>query len=219
MSLRPLDLSRWNRISLSLGVAAWIGIALARLPGWIILDDLNLLLLLALCVITPLALSLVPLPRGEGSLRELARLATLFQPFATLIGGTSLLSDKGFLAAIEALVWLLYTLGLALLGAMMLAKNGRQLVPASPAIALLYVPIGSTWLVLDRLGLTPLGFSQTMVLLTAVHFHFITLAALLMVGLTGQALQTTQRGVQWKLYRILASCMLVNPLLVGLELP
>ena len=216
MILHPLDLARWNRISLGLGATAWMVIALARLLGWIALDDLDLLLLLALCVITPLAVSLVPLPKEKRSLRDLACRVMFLQPFATLIGGTSLLSGKGFLAAIEALVWLLFTLLIALLGVMMLLqKSDRQLATASLAVALIYVPIGSTWLVLDRLGLQPLGFSQTTVLLTAVHFHFISLAALMMVGLTGRAIQATQRGVLWKIYRALASCMLVNPLLVA----
>lgn len=68
---------------------------------------------------------------------------------------------------------------------------------------------------LDRLGLQPLGFSQTTVLLTAVHFHFITLAALMMTGLTGQIIQQRQRGSPWKLYRMLTGCMLVAPLLVA----
>ena len=216
MSLRPLHLPKWNGISLGLGAAAWVGIVLARLLGWITLDDLNILLLLALCLITPLALSLVPLPQEKRSLCELARLILLFQPFATLISGTSLLSDRGFLAAIEALVWLLFTLLIALLGGMMLfQERARQRVTASPAVALLYMPIGGIWLVVDRLGLQPFGFSQTTVLLTAVHFHFITLAALPMVGLIGRAIDAAPHGMVWKIYRVLASCMLVNPLLVA----
>ncbi|HZR43940.1 MAG TPA: YndJ family transporter [Ktedonobacteraceae bacterium] len=216
MYLRSLDPIKWNRISLSFGAIAWMTIVLARLLGWVEIDDLDLLLLLALCVITPLAITLVPLPGEKRLLRDLACRVMFLQPFATLVGAASLLSERGFFAVIEALVWLLFTLLTALLGVMMfLEKSGRQLISVCLAVALIYVPIGSTWLLLDRLGLQPLGFSQTTVLLTAVHFHFITLAALLMVGLTGQAIQATQRSVLWKIYCALASCMLVNPLLVA----
>lgn len=216
MSARPFDLTKWNHISLWLGTTAWIGVTLVRQLGWLALDDLHLLLLFAFCVITPLAIPLIPLPKEQRPLCNLASQIILCQPLATLIGSISLLSGRGFLATLEALVWLGFTLLLALLGGMLLLqKSGRQLVTANLAIALIYVPIGSLWLILDRLGLQPLGFSQATVLLTAVHFHFITLAALLMVGLTGQVLQTMQRGVLWKIYCVLASCMLVNPLLVA----
>lgn len=216
MSLQTYNLVRWNRISFGLGGTIWMIIALARLLGWIVLDDLKLILLLALCVITPLVLPLVPLTKEKRSLCELADRITFLQPFATLIGGISLLSDRGFLATTEALVWLLFTMLIALFGAMvLLQKNGRQLVTAIFAVALIYVPIGSTWLVLDRLSLQPLGFGQTTVLLTAVHFHFITLVALIMTGLTGQVIQEKQRGIPWRLYRVLTACMLINPLLVA----
>jgi hypothetical protein len=38
--------------------------------------------------------------------------------------------------------------------------------------ALLYLPVGAIWLLLSRLGVAPLGLSDVIVLLTAVHFHF-----------------------------------------------
>ena len=216
MSLHTLDLTRWNRISIGLGGIVWIMIVLARLFGWIVLDDLKLILLLALCVITPLAVPLVSLPKEHRTLCDLACLVIFLQPFATLIGGASLLLGTGSLAAAAAAVWLLFTVLIAAIGVMLLLqKSGRQLTYASLAVALIYVPIGSTWLVLDRLGIRPLGFSQTTILLTAVHFHFITLAALIITGLTGRAIQATQCGVLWKIYRIMACCMLIDPLLVA----
>ncbi len=216
MSRHPFDLARWNRISLGLGGTIWMLIALARLLNWIMLDDLELILLLALCVITPLAVPLVPLPKENRSLCDLASLVLFLQPFATLIGGASLLLGRGELAAAFAVVWLLFTVLIALIGVMLLLqKSDRRLSVACLAVALIYLPIGSTWLVLDRLSVQPLGFSQTTVLLTAVHFHFVTLAALMMIGLTGQAIQAMQQGTPWKIYRVLAMCMLVNPLLVA----
>lgn len=210
----PIDLSRWNRISIGLGGFAWAIVVLARLSSWFGFDDLNLLLLLALCVITPLTIPLVPLSKKRGVLGGLIGLALFLQPFATLIGAVSLFSQRGVLAAGEAVGWLLFTGLLALIGLFLLIQRyDRRLAEASIAAALIYLPIGGAWLVLDRLGLRPLGFSQTTVLLTAVHFHFITLAALIITGLTGRALPAG--GGAGQMYRVLASCMLVSPLLVA----
>ncbi len=43
--------------------------------------------------------------------------------------------------------------------------------------SLLYLPIGCAWLTASRLGISPMGFQEPIVLLTAVHFHFAGFAA------------------------------------------
>jgi hypothetical protein len=184
--------------------------------GWIMLDDLKLILLLALFVIIPLAVPFVPFPKESGLLRDLFWLVMFLQPFAALLGGASLVLDTGLLAAACAIAWLLFTVLMALIGMIwLLHRSARQMANACLAIALVYVPIGSLWLVFDRLGIQPLGFSRVIVLLTAVHFHFITLAALIITGLTGHAIQATQIDFARKVYRVLAACMLVGPILVA----
>ena len=70
-------------------------------------------------------------------------------------------------------------------------------------------------MVIARLGLQPLGFPSDIVLLTAVHFHYIPLAALVMTGLIGQRDFASQTAVPWKLYRVAAMGLLVEPLLVA----
>jgi hypothetical protein len=216
MSIDTFDLTRWNRISVSLGGIVWMLMLFARLFGWVVFDDLDLILLLALCVITPLAVPLATFPRKPCLSGDLSGLAIFLQPFATLIGGASLPLGRGLLAAAAAAVWLLFTALIALIGVLLLLqKRGRSLPNACLAVALVYVPIGGTWLVLDRLGLQPLSFSQTTILLTAVHFHFITLAALMITGLTGRAILARRRKIPWKVYRVTAMCMLLNPLLVA----
>ena len=54
---------------------------------------------------------------------------------------------------------------------------------------LLYLPVGGIWLLLSRLGANPLGFGDTIVLLTAVHFHFAGYAAPVIAGLAGRRLR------------------------------
>ena len=216
MSRHSFDPKRWNRISLGLGGTVWMLIVLAGMLHWMTPGSLELLLLLALCVITPLAIPLVLIPKENRLLSDLAMLVLFLQPFASFFGGISILSDRGGLAGAFAIIWLFFTLLIALIGMLLLLqKSDRRLSIACLALALIYLPIGSTWLVLDRLRVQPLGFSQTTVLLTAVHFHFITLAALLMIGLIGQSMQATQQSRAWKMYRVLALCMLINPLLVA----
>lgn len=216
MFFHTLDIARWNRMSIGLGGTIWAMIALASLFGWIALDELELILLLALFVITPLAVPLVSLPKANRLLDQLSSLALFLQPFAALFGGTSFLLSTGPLAATLASVWLLFTGLLALIGlTWLLQARGRPLATLCRAMALLYLPTGSAWMVLARLGLQPLGFGVHTDLLTAIHFHFIALAALTITGLTGQAIQTMHRGLARTAYRIAALGVLVDPILVA----
>jgi hypothetical protein len=216
MSITTGNLTTWNRISLSLGTLAWVVIVLINVLGWIRLDDLKLILLLALWVITPLAVPLTRPPKERQQPRSLSRLILFLQPFAALSGGLSFLLGTGLLAASAAGLWFLFTGLIALLGLARLRGMGNiSLAHVCLAIALIYLPIGGLWFVIARLGAQPLGFSQQTILLTAIHFHYIALAGLIITGLLGQVLQTTQRAVPLALYRFAASGMLLNPLLVA----
>ena len=53
---------------------------------------------------------------------------------------------------------------------------------------LLYLSVGGIWLVLFRLGETPLALGEPIILLTAVHFHYAGFAASVLAGATGRAL-------------------------------
>lgn len=216
MCIRSVNLAKWNHVSAVLGAAVWMLVALGRLPGWVTLSDLKLLLLLALCVITPLAVPLVPFLDTHRPLWAVSRLVILLQPFAALITGLSLLLDTGPLAAALACVWLAFTALVALLGiTLFMQKGSMPLAGVCLAVAVIYLPIGGTWLVLASLGTRPLGFSPPIVLLTAVHFHFITLAALIVTGLTGYAITGSQSRGGWRIWRVAAVSMLANPLLVA----
>ncbi len=215
MSLNSFDLIRWNRISIALGSAVWILLVLASGFSWITLNDLEILLLLALFVITPLAVPLVSLPIKYRLFYQLSALVLFLQPFIAFIGGVAFLLNTGPLAGAFAAVWLLFTGLLTLLGLIRLFQARRTLPAICLAVALLYLPIGSAWMVLARLGLQPLGFGVHTDLLTAVHFHFIALAALIITGLTGQTIQAAQQRTPWRVYRVAALGILVNPILVA----
>src|SRR5262249_34150392 len=190
----PTTLMRWNRIHVVSGAVLWLLLILARTVGWILLSDPEALCLLALWLITPLALPLALPAVAQQKPEPRTALAIRLYPIAALTGGMSLLLRAGPLAGAAATAWLLFTLYLAFLSLVRLAAmrefrrprelreprktRGRaagSLVDVCLALALIYLPIGGTWLVLARLGLQPLGFSTTTVLLTAIHFHYITL--------------------------------------------
>jgi hypothetical protein len=220
MTALSLNLLRWNRFSIGLGAVAWALLALLSLLGVIPESALELILLLALLVITPLAIPLaIPLEtRTSRSGRPgIRRLAIQLQPFAALIGAFSFLASAGLLAAAAASVWLLFSVLVMVLGIDSLLEMRRPtLADICPLIALIYLPIGGAWLVISRLGWRPLGFSPAIVLLTAIHFHYITLAALVITGLIGRAgLETKAAAFPRQVYRVAAISMLIEPLLVA----
>lgn len=220
MSTKARDLARWNATNVALGGIAWAATLLLRLLGAVTLDDLNLFLLLAVLVIVPLAIPLVARSYNGPITVRLSRGAILLQPFAAVFGGIALFAAAGSaVAAVAASIWLLYTALLGILGLAGIARSLRerriQLAELSLALALVYLPIGGLWFALARLGARPLGFSETIVLLTAVHFHFITLAALVITGCTGLAIGAIQHGIVRMTYRVAATGMLVCPLLVA----
>jgi hypothetical protein len=188
------------------------------LAGWVELGALDLILLFALLVITPLA---VPLALEAQSPRQewqstWQRLTIIVQPAATLIGGISFLLPNGPLASAAAAVWLLFTGFIAVQGVGRLRVVGRPALPdICPAVALIYLPIGGIWLVFARLRLQPLGFPPDIVLLTAVHFHYVTLTALVMTGLIGRAGSATGPTFPWQLYSFAAVGLFAEPLMVA----
>jgi hypothetical protein len=183
------------------------------------LSDLQIVLLLALFVITPLAVPLVLRPKEDRFLSQLFALVLFLQPLASLLGGVAFFLNTGLLAALFAVVWFLFTGLLATCGLVrirqMLSLRRMSLADLCLAVAWLYLPVGSTWMVLACWGLQPLGFGVHTDQLTAVHFHFIALAALVITGLTGQTIQATQHGMFRTAYRIAVLGVLIDPLLVA----
>jgi hypothetical protein len=222
MSSHKNHVVRWNGISLVLGGGVWGGIVCAYLLGWTQLNDLEIVLLLALFVITPLALPFVFSQHAGPLFSQWVALVVFLQPLAAFLGGVAFFLPTGSLAAAFAVVWGGFTGLLALLGLVQLCQMRRSrrlsLADLCLAGALLYLPAGGAWMVLARWGLQPLGFGVHTDLLTAVHFHVIPLAALVITGLTGQALYNspaTHRGIYWTAYRIAALGALIDPLLVA----
>jgi hypothetical protein len=100
----------------------------------------------------------------------------------------SLLLPQGPLAGLLAVGWLLAAVHLSWI------RRGASL-PTRAALA--WLPAAAGWLVADRFGIPPLGFSSQIVALTAAHFHhagFIVSALLSRVG-AHRALAVHQVGM------------------------
>jgi YndJ-like protein len=214
------DLTRWNVASAAIGGGVWLVAALLWLIGKIVLHDLDLLLLFAFAVVVPLV---IPLTAANGTPRRTRSLYThvvVLQPVAAVFGVIAVLAAPATpLALAGALGWLVYTALLAMRGLALITpilwRRRLSLTDLCQALALIYLPIGGIWFALDRLGTRPLGFSQTTVLLTAVHFHFITLGALTLTGWAGHVLQAHPETFLADVYRVAALGVILGPALVA----
>ncbi len=182
-------LSHPGRRSALGGGILWCGLAAGAQKGRINLDTIELLFLLAALVIVPLGLDLSARLDGTSTPR-LEHWAAFAQPGAALLAMASFFFPPGRVSASCALAWLLLCARLGLCGFLGLLRGAlRQLDSACAALALVYIAVGGAWFVASRAALSPLGFQEPVVLLTAVHFHYAGFAAPLLARATGRALR------------------------------
>jgi hypothetical protein len=174
----------WLRRLAFTGAFAWSVSLLVRTAEAFETELIERILLLGIFVIVPLGLSLTITRRGH-SPPLLARSISACEPVAAVAAFISLLLDPGTVAAALVLPWLLVTTLIAVIGLWRLLQTRlRRPAEISISAGLIYLPIGAVWLLAYRLGLHPIGFGDTIVLLTAVHFHFAGFAAPILAGLT-----------------------------------
>ncbi len=151
---------------------AWAGLVQPDWPATV--------LLLAPLVMVPLGLrlSLQPLsPRQSAALLVAAVFAAL-----------SLVPDAGFVASLLTLPWLITCAVLAIIGAAGLLSRRHLQAGIGADFSLLFLVVGGAWLFISRAGANPLDFSDTIVLLTAVHFHYAGFALPLVAAITSRSL-------------------------------
>lgn len=104
--------------------------------------------------------------------------------YAAMLLGVALIFDAGVFAGILTFPWLVITFFIALRG---ISYFRTSLKPSVAIITIsaahLFLFIGGIWTMADRLGLQPLGFSASIVLLTGVHFHYAGFIFPLLAGL------------------------------------
>jgi hypothetical protein len=142
------------------------------LVGWI--------LALGMVVVVPLGLRLL-----DDDRQRLGPVGQVW-PFAGLLGGLSLLLDRGDTFAVALACG--YAAVAAWLAALALLRllHRRSLAPVEIAVltAMVAPAVAASSLVAERGGWELLGFGMTTQLLTVAHFHYAGFAAALVAGLT-----------------------------------
>ena len=159
------------------------------------------LLALALLVIVPLGLRLHPAsddwwPRAAVACAVPAAVAlTLQQSLLAGLLAAPWLVLVGWFAALVAWRWL----------------RDRSLAGVVDVAALAYLTVGAGWLVLDRVGVEPVGVRPPFVVLTAVHFHYAGFVATLLAALVlRRTLRVAPRAAVF-----MAAAIVVSPPIVA----
>lgn len=86
----------------------------------------------------------------------------------TLLLAFSFVLERGTVAGIFTLPYIAWCIEAVLMGLKLSSKFSFWGV----FVTFIFLSVGAFWLVLDRFGLQPLGFSKWIVILTGVHFHY-----------------------------------------------
>jgi hypothetical protein len=215
MNSKTHNTLRWHYMSALAGTLAWL-LLLILLPAEPqTLALITRLLLLAVLVFVPLALGLVAPMRPVRSAGYLW-LTMRVQPFAASAVVAAFLLPAGVPAGVLALSWLVFAGIAALLGVTrFFDPDERNAAELCINVSLLLLPIGGFWMAMARFGVHPLGFGDTIVLLTAVHFHYAGFALLMLAGLSGRRLRAGA-PLMWSIFRLVAAGMIAGVPLVAL---
>lgn len=182
--------------------------------GWNYVTTVERLLLLAVLVFTPLALTLIQRWRADEVVSDAFWWACRLQPIAALLVTGAFLQPTGLWAALFSLPWLFCTALIALTG--VITWRARSERPPVYELVLrcgmIYLPVGAVWLLLSRFGARPLGFPDVIVLLTGVHFHYTGFAVPVITAMTGRFLaqhKLTMRAYPWLAGAVVAAMPLI----------
>ncbi|WP_436931927.1 YndJ family protein [Halosimplex halobium] len=193
-------------LSAAFGAGLWV--VLAAAAG---LSQVERALALAPLVVVPLGVGLAARGEFTGLPGRLLGAAVALLPVGAALMALSLVVDAGPVAAGLAAPWVFVTSLLALAGVSRAVERGtvRPLHAALVDAGLAYVPVAAVALVLSHLGIT-FWFDPTIILLTAVHFHFAGFALPVLAGVTGRHLGGFEGAA-----RAVAGVILVGPAIIA----
>ena len=127
-------------------------------------------------------------------------------PIAALSAALALITDFSFFAV----VWFIYTLGLALYAVLRLVKtNIHRTEEMSVMAGFVYLAGGGVWFFAYVLQIPVMDFSPLIVLLTAVHFHYSAFLIPIFNGLLGRIIRENRVLYRWSTVIILISPILI----------
>jgi hypothetical protein len=207
---------RWAQWSAAAGAFLWLALLFVPSTDPFDLRIIKAIFLLGVLVIVPLGLSLVATPDRRGRHSLFYRLSLVAQPVGALMVVCSYFFEQGMTAALFASAWMIVTILIALYGLLRFLPRGAVWAEEVAIDAgLIYLAVGGGWFVLSRAGAQPLGFGDTIVLLTAIHFHYAGFAAPILVGMAGRALSDRDAGAKRLLRIICVAVILGTPLVAA----
>ncbi len=174
------------------GLMMWAGFVAMQVPSLHHGVWAEALIVFAALVLVPLVIEIADGSRRVAAARQWLGWAARGQfPAAVLLVGSFGLEPGGWTVVASA-GWAAVLLMMAASGAVQLWRDQKAgAVEMCNEAGLVFAAVGAGWLVADRAGLRPLGFSEDIVLLTAVHFHY---AGLILPVLAARALGAVARG-------------------------
>jgi hypothetical protein len=177
--------------TLIFGSVVWVLLVGCTLAGWLHLEFLELLFLIAPWIVVPTGIQLLP-QKGNSNLMRWETKGVVLQFAAAFLATVSFLFPSGRIAALLAACWLLVCSGWALDGLLRILKfRAQSFAQICFAAGEIYLAVGGAWLIASRLGMQPAGFVEPIVLLTGVHFHFAGFLCCLFAGFTYRRLGNT----------------------------
>lgn len=197
-------------------IIAWI-----LLIGWIIAflpSGIELALGFAVTIIVPLTIQLLLMHANTSHRcydKMLNRLDRWIIGFS-IAGLLALSLSETWLALGFAFIWFMATVVIGLYGFLQLALKGfRDSEEVLIYIGCIYLAVGGGWFLLSIAGASSfLHYSQTIIDLTAVHFHYSAFVLPIVCGMLGRVLRN--KGVSMKSFPLLATGILAGPILVAL---
>ena len=193
-------------LSALFGAVVWLAAVLTGTLGTV-----PRALTLAPLVLVPLGIEMAGRGAFRGGAGRCYRAAAWLQPVgAVLFTASFSLSVAGVTAAALAAPWLLVTglLGVAALGRTN-DRGGVALPETAVDAGLAYVSVGAVASLLYHLDIT-FWFGSTIILLTAVHFHYAGFVLPVITGLTGRSKRMDRRP-----WRVLVGVILVGPAIIA----
>ncbi|MGY4691279.1 YndJ family protein [Salibacterium sp. K-3] len=163
----------------------------------------------AFFVIVPavLTVSTVALPGWTG----------LYWFAAAWSGALSMMLETGISAMLLSVVWFLFT-GFTAWNGMrrLMARGVAPLEETAVDAGFMYIAVGGAWFVLSRAGAAPLlPYSDVIVNLTAVHFHYAAFLLPVLTGLLGRHHFHKGSPGRRSSYRLLTAGILTGPILTA----
>ena len=197
------------------GFLIWGLIALGAMVGRTSLDAIAALFLLSPLVLVPLGFEVTRPLTAEST--PPGRWARILLPIGAVLAAVSFWPSAGPSAGLVASGWSLVCALAAIDGVWRLVRGGYRSVEGVCASAgVVYLFVGSVWLILSRWGSAPFHYPGRTVLLAALHFSFTGFVLPIVAGATANARRTAQGPAAPALgSTLLAAGILVGPAILA----